>query len=312
MRGKIRVGTRGSRLAMAQTETVVTALRAAAPGIEFELVPIRTEGDRVQQGPLPSWGKGVFVREIEIALLEHRIDLAVHSLKDVPPSLPEGLALLATPARADPRDVIITRSGLSFAALPAGSRVGTSSLRRSAFLRALRPDLEYGPIRGNVDTRLAKLRDPELGYDAIVLAAAGLDRLGLLDVPREYLEPDVLLPAPGQGVLVVEGRADDEESRHLAEQITDRATAAAVEAERALLLALQGGCRLPVAALATVTADKLRLDAAVATFDGRRVLREHIMGEVETAAALGRTLAQRLLSCGAADLVESAGRGDTW
>lgn len=308
----IRIGTRASRLAMAQTESVLVALRAIAPDIEIEVVPIRTEGDRIQHTIPEGWGKGVFVREIERALLEHRIDLAVHSLKDVPARIPEGLTILATPPRADPRDVLISPGGGSLWSLPVGARIGTSSLRRSAFLRAARPDLEFVAIRGNVDTRLSKLGDRSLGYDALVLAAAGLERLDVHDVPRAYLDPDVLLPAPGQGAIVIEGRSGDHAAQDLVEPIGDPDTAAAVEAERAFLLTLEAGCRLPVAALATVTSREVRLDGAVAAPDGSRIVREQMSGDRQGATELGTKLAHYLLDRGATTLIDTVGRGAGW
>ena len=301
------IATRGSPLATAQSSTVAAALRARHPALEVRLVVVSTEGDRVTAGPLPSWGRGVFVRDIEAALLEGEVDLAVHSLKDVPPQIPDGLALLAIPTRADPGDVLVTADGRDLDALPDGARVGTSSLRRAAFLLAVRPDLRIVPVRGNVDTRWRKLRESG-DYDALVLAAAGLDRLALAGVPRVPLSSDVLLPAPGQGALALQGRAGDAYHAAVAGAVDDPPTAAAVRAERRLVRDLDSGCRLPVAALATPGADgTLRLDAAVAAADGRRVLREAVAGRLDDPEALGAAVARRLLAAGADALLHAAG-----
>jgi hydroxymethylbilane synthase len=301
MTTRLIIGTRGSRLALAQAEAVARALRAAHPQVEVQLQVISTEGDRVRNGTLPSWGQGVFVRDIERALLDGHIDLAVHSLKDIPSEVPEGLAIVAVPKRADPGDVLVTRDGHNLDDLPGGARVGTSSLRRSAFLRAYRPDLEYAPVRGNVDTRWRKLLDPAQGYDALVLAAAGLARLGLDEVPRAPIPADILLPAPGQGALAIEARADDRRGRDLALAVHDATTAAAVAAERRALAGLEGGCRLPVAALATPCCNRgLRVEVAVAAPDGSRVLRHVTEGSMDQAEALGAAAAQALLQQGAA------------
>ncbi|HEX2035430.1 MAG TPA: hydroxymethylbilane synthase [Chloroflexota bacterium] len=303
------IGTRGSRLALAQTQAVMEAMRRAHPGLAVRLQVVSTEGDRVRSGPLPTWGQGVFVRDIERALLEGEIDLAVHSLKDVTADIPSGLAILAVPERADPGDVLVTAEGLTLDELPAGARVGTSSLRRGAFLKAYRPDLEVVPLRGNVDTRFRKLLDREQGLTAIVLAAAGLERLGLSDAPRVALGRDVLLPAPGQGALAIEGRAGDEYHRRLAGAVDDAPSHAAVVAERQVLRELEAGCRLPVAALAAAQpGGRLWLDAAVAAPDGSRVLRASGGGSVDEAASLGKAVAQDLLARGAADLLVD-GRG---
>ncbi|MGH2352648.1 MAG: hydroxymethylbilane synthase [Chloroflexota bacterium] len=298
------IGTRGSRLALAQAETVAQELARARPDIDVRLRVISTEGDRVTSGPLPAWGRGVFVLDIEGALLRGEIDLAVHSLKDVPPEIPDGVAIVAVPRRADPADVLVTVDGRGLDDLPHGARIGTSSLRRAAFLRAYRPDLQIVPVRGNVDTRWRKLLDPEEGYDALVLAAAGLDRLGLQDAPRTPVPAAVLLPAPGQGALALEGRADDTYHREIAGGIAHPPSAAAIAAERRLVYELQGGCRLPVAALATPQgSDRLWLEAAVASPDGARVIRHAAEGTLADPEALGGAVARQLLDRGAADLL---------
>ena len=307
---RLTLGTRGSRLALVQAEWVAAALRRAVPGLEVTLRTISTEGDRVQSPlpeALPSWGQGVFARDIEMALLRGEIDFAVHSLKDLTAELPTGLVIAAVPPREDPSDVLVTVDGRELDALSRGARVGTSSLRRAAFLQAYRPDLEPVPLRGNVDTRWRKLLDPGQGYDAIVLAAAGLVRLGLDEAPRWAIPHEVLLPAPGQGALGLEARADDEGTRSLLGTIDDAPTAAAVRAERRALRDLEGGCRLPVSALGTPLPDgALRLLGAVAAPDGARVIRSEVTGAQDEAETLGAALAARLLEEGAADLLNQA------
>ena len=301
------LGTRASRLALAQTHAVVAALRAAVPDVQLNVRTITTEGDRVQSTDptdLPGWGRGVFVRDIEQALLDGQIDFAVHSLKDLTADLPPGLVIAAVPQRADPHDVLVTRDGRSLDDLLPGARVGTSSLRRAAFLRAHRPDVIPVPVRGNVDTRWRKLLDPSSGYDALVLAAAGLDRLGLLEAPRWPIPTDVLLPAPGQGALGLQSRASDASTQAILAVIDHPPTSAAVRAERRALRDLEGGCRLPVAALATpLGSGRLQLAAAVASPDGACVLRDETTGSISEPELLGASLAARLLAAGAAGLL---------
>ena len=304
------LGTRGSRLALVQAKWVAAALRRAVPELKVTLRTISTEGDRVQSPlpeALPSWGQGVFARDIETALLRGEIDFAVHSLKDLTAALPSGLAIAAVPPREDPSDVLVTAEGRSLDELPRGARVGTSSLRRAAFLRAHRPDLQTVPLRGNVDTRWRKLLDPEQGYDAIVLAAAGLARLGLHEALQWEIPHDVLLPAPGQGALALESREDDDYTRTLLAAVNDPPTASAVRAERQALSDLDGGCRLPVSALgSTLPGGALRLLGAVASPDGARVIRASLTGSQGDPVALGSALAARLLADGAADLLSAA------
>lgn len=303
---KLILGTRGSRLALTQAQTVADALRQAAPDVTVEVKVVSTEGDRVTSGTLPSWGRGVFVRDIEQALLDGEIDLAVHSLKDVPAELPPGLAILAVPPRAPAMDVLVTADGRALEALPAGACVGTSSLRREAFLRAYRSDLRFAPVRGNIDTRWRKLLDPGQGMDALVLAAAGLERLDL-SAARVPIPYDALLPAPGQGALALEGRAGDAAVAALAARVDHAPSAAAVRAERQVLRDLEGGCRLPVAALATTTPDgQLTLLAAVAAPDGSRVLRREVRGPLDEAERLGAAAAAALRAEGADELLRAA------
>ncbi len=306
MSDRVRIGTRGSALALRQAEAVATALRAAWAGLVCEVVPIRTSGDRLATAHLAEiGGKGLFVKEIDEALLEARVDVAVHSLKDLPAVRPDGVVLAAFPPREDPRDVLVAESAATLGTLPRGARVGTSSLRRSVQLRARRPDLQAAAVRGNVDTRLAKLRQGQ--YDALLLAAAGLRRLGLFEVTATPLDPEEMLPAVGQGTLAVECRAGDAPVARLVGALDDPPTRAASLAERALLEGLGGACTTPLAAYARIEGDALRLDAWVATPDGARALRDAAVGDVRAPEAVGRHLAGRLLGAGAGELVQ-AGR----
>ena len=294
----IRIGTRASALARAQTELIIAALREARPALEVEVVTISTSGDRSQSTnqPTSDWGSGVFVKELEAALLREEVDLAVHSLKDVPPAVTPGLTLAAIPVRDDPRDVLATLDGRDLEGLATGARVGTSSGRRSAFLRAVRPDLHFVAIRGNVETRLRKLGDAQ--YDAIVLALAGLRRLDL-DAAYVVLEPELLPPAPGQGALAVQARAGDRAVGELVEVLHDPATAAAVRAERRLMIDLDGGCRLPIGALGTPQPDgALRLLGGVAADDGTLSMGT-LIGRLDEPEALADRLAEHLRTPGA-------------
>ncbi|HHW13462.1 MAG TPA: hydroxymethylbilane synthase [Firmicutes bacterium] len=301
---KVKVGTRESRLALWQTEWVVGELAKAHPDRDFEYVHIKTKGDKILDSPLAKIGdRGLFVKEIEEALLASEVDLAVHSMKDVPTEIQPGLVIAAVSRRADPRDCLLSRRHRSFAELPQGAKVGTSSLRRVAQLKAARPDLEFIPIRGNLDTRLRKLDTLEL--DAIVLAAAGLDRLGWTALVVERLSPDLCLPAVGQGALGVETRAGDAETLALVSVLADPVTAACVAAERAFLAELEGGCQVPIGALAELDGGGLRLRGAVASLDGDRLVRGERRGPVHSADTLGRELGQELLSRGGRDILES-------
>jgi len=296
----VKIGTRGSQLALWQANHVKARLEAAEPGLTVELVVIKTKGDKILDVPLAAvGGKGLFVKEIEEALADRRVDLAVHSMKDVPAELMAGLALVGISAREDPRDVLCSQKG-SFAELPPGARVGTSSVRRVCQLLAQRRDLEILPLRGNVDTRLRKLEAGEL--DAIVLAAAGLHRLGLAARITEYLDPAICLPAIGQGVLGLEARADDQETiARVRGALHDEATAACATAERAFLIRLSGSCQTPLAAHGTLREGRLELDGMVGDLDGRRILRAKIEGAPDE--DLGVRLAERLLERGAAELL---------
>lgn len=303
----IRVGTRGSALALAQAQAVADGLRRA--GAEARLVPIRTEGDRRAGVPLAdAGGKGLFVREIEEALGAGVVDVAVHSLKDLPADLPDGLELAAFPEREDPRDVLVSRQGGGLADLPPGARLGTSSLRRRALALAQRPDLIVAPLRGNVDTRLRKLEAGE--WDAVVLAAAGLARLGMRPARAVPLDPDRFVPAVGQGILGVEVRSGDAAVRALVASLDHADTRACATAERACLRALGASCHTPMAAHATIGhgagSPRLAMAAVVASEDGRRVLRAEAAGRPADAAAIGRSLAASLLARGAGALVRLA------
>jgi hydroxymethylbilane synthase len=299
---RVRIGTRGSPLALRQAELVAGRLRHAWPGLAVELVAIRTSADRMPEAHLAQvGGKGLFVKEIDEALLEGRVDVAVHSLKDVPGVLPDGLVLAAFPPREDPRDVLVSRDAAGIAGLARGARVGTGSPRRRAQLLARRPDLRVAPIRGNVETRLRKLE--EGACDAVVLAAAGLARLGLAPAGATLLEPEEMLPAIGQGTLGVETRAEDRRVRERVAAVDDPLTRAAALAERAFLVRIGGSCTTPLAGLARPRAGELRLDAFVATPDGATALHDGASGDAREPERLGVGLAERMLARGAAVLM---------
>jgi hydroxymethylbilane synthase len=296
--GKLIIGTRGSALARWQAAHVGRALVAAHPGLEIEERILVTEGDRVQTGPvIELGGKGVWVKEIEDALLAGKIDLAVHSLKDVPAELAAGLALVAIPERADPCDALVSRSGAGLMALPPGSRVGTSSLRRVCQVLAARADLRVEVLRGNVDTRLRKVAEGVV--DAGILACAGLDRLGVADRITERLTVDQMLPAIGQGALALEARAADTRVVSLARSLADPAAEITVAAERALLAGLGVGCRTPVAGHAVIRDGRVVLRGLVGRPDASEMIREEVSGTPADAAALGADLARLLLARGA-------------
>jgi hydroxymethylbilane synthase len=311
----LRIGTRGSQLALWQARAVARALEAH--GMDAELVIIRTSGDRLQDAPLADvGGKRLFVKEIEEALLADEIDLAVHSAKDLPAVLPGGLTVAATLHREDPRDVFVLREGLAardLAAvagiLPAAPRIGTGSVRRAAQLAAVLPGAAFAPIRGNVDTRLRKLHEGD--YDALVLAAAGLRRLGLGDRIATAIPPDVCVPAPGQGIVAIETRTADRAVREAVAAVHDADAAAALAAERAVVEALGGGCQLPLGALATRPNHDLDLRATVCSLDGTRVVRTRRQGPASDPGALGRKVADELRAGGADAILDEvrAGQG---
>jgi len=305
--GTLKIGARGSPLSLAQTGRVKLALTASRPGLAVEIVPIKTTGDRILDAPLAQiGGKGLFVKEIEEALLAGEVDLAVHSAKDLPAKLPEGLDLGATPARADFRDVLVAAAPGGLAGLPAGTRVGTSGLRRRAQLLARRPDLQISPIRGNLETRLKKIG---LEVEAVLVAAAGLERLGLAPARAVILSPEEMLPAAGQGVLALEIRRDDARTAELIRPLHHEPTGLALAAERGFLAYWGGGCQLPAAALAEVEDGRLVLRALIADPEGRRVLKGRKTGpaRAEEAEALGRALAAELAAGGGAELMPAVG-----
>jgi len=298
----LRLGTRGSALARTQSEEVARLLEARHPGLRVELVIIQTSGDRMQRGPVPSAGmKGLFIKEIEEALARGRVDLGVHSMKDLPAHLAPGLVLGAVPSRADARDVLVGGPPGGLRALRAGSRVGTSSVRRRAQLLAIRRDLAVVPLRGNVDTRVGRLQSGEM--DAIILAAAGLARLGVTEPAIEPISPDDLLPAIGQGALALECRADDAATRELLGAIEDPVAAAAAAAERSFLAAIGGDCNTPLAAYAEVAGERLTLRALVTDPEGHERITAARTGGVADASSLGREAAEQLLASGAGRLL---------
>jgi len=303
---KLRLGTRGSPLALAQCESVAGPLTAL--GVLVEVSPIRTSGDRLAHVALGDFGgKALFVKEIEEALLDGRVDVGVHSLKDMPVTLPAGLDLAAFPAREDPRDVLVTRDGGGLDDLARSAVVGTSSLRRRVLLLARRPDLRLEPIRGNVETRLAKLASGV--YDAIIIARAGLLRLGLAPAHAVDLPADEFLPAAGQGVIGLEARADDQRTLDLLGRLDDPRTRSEAVAERAFLQRLGAGCHTPVAGYARRDGEQLRLTGLVAAPDAATVLRGSVDGPASSAAALGWKLADELLARGAHELLGGGSPG---
>jgi hydroxymethylbilane synthase len=298
-----RIGTRGSLLALRQSENFRASLQAPWPDVKIELQVIKTTGDKILDVPLAKvGGKGLFVKEIEDALLEGSVDLAVHSMKDVPAELPDGLEIAIVPKREDPRDVLITRSGDGLSSLPAGSKVGTSSLRRAAQIKRLRPDLEILNLRGNLDTRLRKLEDGL--YDAIVLAAAGLHRMKWQDRVTSYLDPAEFVPAIGQGALGIEIRSEDQDTRRLLAPLHDTETAVAVEAERSFLKRLEGGCQVPIGGHARVLGEFVELTGLVASLDGGEIFRSTRKAPLAGARPLGEELAEELLEAGARRVLE--------
>lgn len=299
----IRIGTRGSQLALWQARWVQQQIDRNSPDSSTELVIIKTTGDKITDVPLAKvGGKGLFVKEIEEALLDGRIDMAVHSMKDMPADIPHGLCIGAVPFRENPLDAFVSERFVSIEALPQGARVGTSSLRRTAQLLHRRPDLAIAPLRGNLDTRLNKLAETDL--DAIILAAAGLKRLGLADRITAHIEPDTMLPAVGQGALCIENRSHDTEIGPVAANLDHALSHTAVTAERAFSHRLEGGCQVPIAAYATIDNDRLRITGLVAETDGRRMIKHTLEGPSEHAAALGLQLAEHLLAQGAGPILE--------
>jgi hydroxymethylbilane synthase len=297
MREKLIIGTRGSKLALIQTKLIPDTLIAISPSLSVETKIITTKGDTNQSPiPLDTIGKSWFTAEIEDTLIKGEIDIAVHSLKDVPPEIVSGSIVMPVLTRADPRDVLISNNGSTLLNLKQGAVVGTDSSRRRAQLLHLRPDIQVQSIRGNVDTRLRKLREEH--YDAIVIAAAGLARLGMLDVITEYFESEKFIPAPGQGVLAAQVRSDDAELIELLRRIQDPATVAAVEAERAFIDTIGGGCKSPIGAYAMIEGNSLTLYAMTAREDGSNVSYASQSGAIADAVPLGVQLAKSMTSHG--------------
>lgn len=304
MRTRFVIGSRGSKLALIQAESVAASLKKLFPHIEVSISKIVTQGDRNPQLSLDHMEKvGVFVKELESALLAKTIDLAVHSLKDMPTEIPVGLCLSAVAERLDPADVLISRHG-KLADMPPGSRLGTGSLRRAAQLYAIRPDIEVCGIRGNVDTRLRKVASGE--FDGVVLAAAAMKRLGWEEKITEYLPRERFLPAVGQGAIAIETRLGDEETEPLASRLNHTPTWQSVTAERAFLHALGGGCRAPIAALGSVEGDTLKLEGMVASVRTKEILRAAETGNALNPEKVGAKLAKRLIAMGASDFIAEA------
>jgi len=299
----IKIGTRASKLALAQAKWVMDRITAHYPDIRVDLIKITTKGDRIINRPLSTiGGKGLFVKEIEESLNSREIDVAVHSLKDVPAELPDTLCIGIFPEREDPHDVMITKSNIPLKDLPVGSCIGTSSLRRSAQILHYRPDLKIVPLRGNLDTRIRKLESVDI--QAIVVASAGLKRIGLADKITQLLSFDFMVPAVGQGALGLEFRLDDQETINMLKFLDHYATRVAVEAERSFLMELQGGCQVPIAGLARLKDKSLLLDGLVADLDGVTIFRDTVIGTPEKAKELGASLAHMLLDAGAGKILE--------
>lgn len=297
------IGTRGSRLALWQAKWVRDRLIEGFPGLAVELSVIRTSGDKILDIPLAKiGGKGLFVKEIEEALLSGRIDLAVHSMKDMPAELPDGLCIAAIPEREDPHDVFISVNKKPLEDQRTGAVIGTSSLRRSSQVLHHRPDIGIMPLRGNLETRLKKLDSG--GMDAIILAAAGVKRLGMADRIIQVIPADVMLPAVAQGALCIEARADNKETLEILLKLHHEKSALAVRAERAFMRKLEGGCQVPIAALAALDGKKLVITGLVAEIDGSALLKETVSGDVEHPEDAGLELAQRLLDRGAGDIIQ--------
>jgi len=305
---EIIIGTRKSQLAVAQSTLVAEELAEKFPDYKFSLKKMSTKGDRIiDRSLIEIGGKGLFIKEIEIALLNQEIDLAVHSLKDMPGEIANEFELIATPQRANPLDVLISKDDKILEELPQGAKIGTGSLRRKAQLLNYRPDLEIVPIRGNIDTRIKKLYSQDL--DAIVLAAAGLERMGWSDKISQYLEPAISLPAVGQGVLALEVRSNDDSIKELVKGINHHDTYVRVAAERSFLSYLEGSCKIPIAAYAQIEDDELSIEGMVASLDGSRLLRAKLKGSRAEAKELGVKLAQRLVEQGAAEILAEIKEG---
>ena len=311
MKTHVRIGTRGSQLALWQANYIKSRIEQAFSRVTVEITIIKTTGDRITDRPLAAvGGKGLFVKEIETALMEKRIDLAVHSMKDMPGELPPGLTIGAVPERENPFDVLISKEGRNLADYPKGARIGTSSLRRGSQLKHARPDLEILSIRGNLDTRIKKLKAGD--YDAIVLAAAGLRRLGQEAEITEYLSETTMVPAVGQGALCIETRENDEEMAPIMDALDHGPTRVCVEGERAFLKQIEGSCHIPVACFGRIEDDgNVLLTAVVASEDGKEVIKETITSPADTIEAKGRELAKLLLENGGKRILENLNSDDS-
>jgi hydroxymethylbilane synthase len=302
MPSELNIGTRGSQLALFQANWVKDQLAQVHPDLHITLIKIKTTGDKIQDAPLAKiGGKGLFVKEIEEALLQKRIDLAVHSVKDIPTEFPNDLHLSAITKREDPRDVLISKDGKTLRDLPQNAKIGTSSLRRQAQLLHFRSDFGLIPLRGNLDTRLKKLKTMNL--DAIILALAGVKRLGFEERITEIIPPEISLPAIGQGALGIETRMDDHAVEGQIRFLNDRDSSIAITAERAFLKKLEGGCQVPIAAYARVVGTTLQIDGVVGTIDGKRLIRHHVEGTIEKAESIGGEMAAILLGKGAKEIL---------
>ncbi|MDO8848010.1 MAG: hydroxymethylbilane synthase [Coriobacteriia bacterium] len=302
-RNELVIGTRGSKLALWQSEYIKAKVEALT-GLPVSLKIIKTTGDKILDVPLAKvGGKGLFTKELEVELLAGTVDLCVHSMKDVPTELPEGLVIAAMPERVDPRDVIVSGAGFDLVTLPQGARMGTSSLRRVAQVRALRPDLEIVDVRGNLDTRMRKAEDGEV--DAVILAAAGITRMGWAERITSYIPTTQMVPAVGQGAIGIEIREDDEYMLHVMQQIGHPETMECVTAERVVMCRLEGGCQVPIGAYARYEDDTLTMDAVVGSVDGTHIVREQLCGDAGEPEALGEAMVERLLALGAGEILES-------
>ncbi len=301
---RIRIGTRGSQLALWQSNTVAARLREQYQNLDVELVKIKTTGDKILDSPLSKIGdKGLFVKEIEIALQKGQVDIAVHSAKDMPTEIPSELMLAVFVKRDDPSDALVSVDGKKLAALKDGAVIGTSSLRRRAQLMAYRPDFQFVDLRGNVDTRLRKLKEQNL--DAIILSGAGLTRLGLADRITERILASIIIPAVGQGLIVIETRRDKQEVLDTISFLNDKTTEICVRAERAFSLRIGGGCQVPIGALARLEGDTVKMQAVVASLDGTRVLKAETEGLATEVEKVGVGLAERLLQSGANEILDN-------
>lgn len=304
MTKKIQIGTRGSKLALWQTNWVKSEIERNFPDIQVEIVTIKTTGDRITDRPLAMiGGKGLFVKEIENALFEKTIDLAVHSMKDMPGELPEGLVIGAVPVRENPFDALISRNRIPLAKLPAGSKIGTSSMRRASQIKHARPDLITESIRGNLDTRLKKLASGE--FDAILLAAAGLNRLGMADKITECFDENLMLPACGQGALCIESRENDKEIEPVLKSLDHLETRITVSGERSFLKRLEGSCHIPVACFGKLEKNSVTLTGLVASENGEHIIKRSLTGDFSSTQARGIKLADLLLANGAREILEN-------